>query len=123
MSVVPFFPLYESPVVSTTTSDLSRLSRITLSVVVTAYWIFTMPTITLNGELRPLPGLLTVAELLRRLGRDGARVAVEVNRDVVPLAQHGQTNIADGDRVEIVTLVGGGSLESPPTEKPLIVGR
>lgn len=81
-----------------------------------------MPSITLNGEPRPLAASLTVLDLLQSLGRDGRRVAVEVNCDVVPLAQHAQTTLNDGDRVEIVTLVGGGA-DVPPAEKPLVVGR
>jgi thiazole synthase len=82
-----------------------------------------MPTITLNGEPRPLPEPLTVSDLLRTIGRDGHAVAVEVNRDVVPRAQHAQTKLSDGDQVEIVTLVGGGSESAPPAEKPLVVGK
>src|SRR5260221_13822512 len=82
-----------------------------------------MPTITLNGKPRPLPEPLTVSDLLRTIGRDGQAVAVEVNRDVVPRAQHAQTKLNDGDEVEIVTFVGGGSADAPPAEKPLTVGK
>ena len=67
-----------------------------------------MPTITLNGESRPVPGPLTVADLLRSLGHDGRRVAVEVNREVVPRADHAAQALTDGDQVEIVNFVGGG---------------
>ncbi len=72
-----------------------------------------MPTITLNAEPRSFPGPLTVAELLRTLGRDPAKLAVEVNRHVVPRADHPTHSLNDGDAVEIVTLVGGGSGDGP----------
>ena len=48
-----------------------------------------MLTLTVNGEARTLSGPLTVAQLLERLGYDRRRVAVEVNFDVVPAAEHG----------------------------------
>jgi thiazole synthase len=81
-----------------------------------------MPTITLNGEQRPLPDPLTVSDLLRTLGFDNGKVAVELNFDVVPKAQHENTKLNNGDSVEIVTLVGGGSGNAPPADKPLVIG-
>src|SRR5262245_1634754 len=68
-----------------------------------------MPRITVNAEPRTLPDPLSVADLIRALGKDPAKLAVEVNRDVVPRAEHAARRLADGDAVEIVTLVGGGS--------------
>jgi thiazole synthase len=68
-----------------------------------------MPTITINAEPRSFPDPLTVADLLLALNKDAAKLAVEVNRDVVPRAAHADCRLADGDAVEIVTLVGGGS--------------
>jgi sulfur carrier protein len=50
----------------------------------------------------------TLIDLLGRLGLDGKRVAVERNLKIVPRAQHAGTVLRDGDRLEIVTLVGGG---------------
>jgi len=50
----------------------------------------------------------TVAELLEQLGLAGKLVAVEVNLQVVPREQHAACKLAPGDRLEIVTLVGGG---------------
>src|SRR5262245_9045421 len=83
-----------------------------------------MPTLTLNGEARELPGPLTVADLLARLGHDPRRVAVEVNRDVVPRQRQAEHPLRDGDAVEVVTLVGGGAADlQPPEEKPLTVGK
>src|SRR5258707_513681 len=64
-----------------------------------------------NGEVMTLPESLTVAELLDRLGYDRRRIAVEVNRAVVPRPQHDSRRLTPGDAIEIVTLVGGGSGE------------
>lgn len=83
-----------------------------------------MPKLTLNGEARELPGPLTVADLLAQLGHDPRRVAVEVNRDVVPRPRQSERSLLDGDEVEVVTLVGGGAPDpSVPEEKPLTVGK
>jgi thiazole synthase len=70
-----------------------------------------MLTLTINGEPRTLPNSLTLSELLRQLGYDRRRIAVEVNRQVVPLPRHDNHRLTPGDDVEIVTLVGGGSGE------------
>jgi sulfur carrier protein len=64
--------------------------------------------IVVNGERRELPDGETVTALLGRLGLDRAPCAVEVNRRVVPKAQQPDRHLADGDAVEVVTLVGGG---------------
>jgi thiamine biosynthesis protein ThiS len=64
--------------------------------------------IRLNGEPHELPGSLTVAALLDRLGIDSRRVAVERNLLVVRRAEYASTTIAEGDEVEIVNFVGGG---------------
>ncbi len=77
--------------------------------------------LTINGEPRTLAGALTVAQLLEQLGHDRRRVAVEVNREVVPARRHAEHPLKEGDAVEIVTLVGGGS-DAPPQERPLKVG-
>jgi thiazole synthase len=77
--------------------------------------------ITLNGQRRDLPAALTVAELLRLLEVRPEHVAVEVNRDLVTRARHGETRISEGDVLEVVTLVGGGAPEPLPPE-PLRIG-
>jgi thiazole synthase len=82
-----------------------------------------MLTLHINGEARQQPRPLTVAELLGQLGHDRRRVAVEVNEAVVPAARHAEHRLADGDRVEIVTLVGGGAEPAAPLDKPLAVGK
>jgi thiazole synthase len=74
--------------------------------------------LTINGEPKDLPDPLTVADLLARLGLDRRKVAVEVNEAVVPALRHGEHRLGSGDRVEVVTLVGGGSDPSPPTPLP-----
>ncbi len=61
-----------------------------------------------NGEPRDVPDGTTIAALLDLLGVDRRRIAVERNREIVPRAEHAATPLADGDRVEIVTMVGGG---------------
>lgn len=67
-----------------------------------------MPAIVLNGEPHPIRPGQTLASLIGELGLDSRQVAVERNRDIVPRAEHGQTVLADGDQLEIVTFVGGG---------------
>jgi sulfur carrier protein len=64
--------------------------------------------VTVNGEERQVPAGTTVLALLQILGLGGRPVAVEKNRDVVPRARHGEELLADGDRLELVTFVGGG---------------
>jgi thiazole synthase len=84
-----------------------------------------MPNLTINGESRDFPESLTVAGLLERLGYDRRRVAVEVNHEIVPAARHAEHPLHAGDRVEVVTLVGGGApaLPEEPADKPLVVGK
>jgi thiamine biosynthesis protein ThiS len=64
--------------------------------------------IVINGELRQFASSLSVAELLKQLDAEAPHVAVEVNEQLVPRAQHTQCQLANGDHIEIVTLVGGG---------------
>ena len=65
--------------------------------------------LSINGEARSLAApALTIAELLDELGLGGRRVAVEVNRRLVPRAKHAEAHLSEGDRVEIVEFVGGG---------------
>jgi thiazole synthase len=69
--------------------------------------------ILVNGEIRTTPRGTTVATLLAAMGVDPARVAVEKNSDVVPRRTWTEAPVADGDRIEIVAFIGGGS-EHPP---------
>jgi sulfur carrier protein len=64
--------------------------------------------VTVNGEPRDVPDALTVRGLLEHLELRSGPVAVEVNQDVVPRAEHASRVLRAGDAVEIVHLVGGG---------------
>jgi sulfur carrier protein len=64
--------------------------------------------LTVNGGLREVADGSTVAALLAELGLANQFVAVEVNRQVIPRARHPECRLKAGDKVEIVTLVGGG---------------
>jgi thiamine biosynthesis protein ThiS len=66
-------------------------------------------TITLNGDRFDVDGPLTVSALLARLDIDARRVAVEHNLVVLKRATFDTTEVHDGDQVEIVNFVGGGS--------------
>lgn len=65
-------------------------------------------TLTVNGQPTQLPPNATVAQLVDRLGLAHAACAVEVNKRLVPKRDHPAKVLADGDTVEVVTLVGGG---------------
>jgi thiamine biosynthesis protein ThiS len=65
--------------------------------------------ITLNGDAHELAGPLTVSDLLERLNIDPRRVAVERNLVVLKRDAFAQTAICEGDEIEIVNFVGGGS--------------
>ncbi len=77
--------------------------------------------IQLNGELRAIPAGLSVADLVRLLDLEPARVAVERNRALVPRADHAQTPVEPGDEFEVVTLVGGGAPDTEPAPE-LVIG-
>lgn len=64
--------------------------------------------VVLNGAEREVPEGTTVLALLEGASIDRRRCAVEVNREVVPKTRHGERALAPGDRVEVVTMVGGG---------------
>ena len=62
----------------------------------------------LNGQAREIPEAATIADLLGELQLTARQVAVEVNLELVPRARHAEHRLAPGDRLEVVTLVGGG---------------
>lgn len=64
--------------------------------------------IVVNGSSRQVPAALTVAALLAELAVEPRYVAVEVNQELVPRARHRDWKLAEGDQLEVVTLVGGG---------------
>ena len=65
--------------------------------------------ITLNGDPHEVAGPLTLSALLEQLKIDSRRVAVEHNLTVVKRAEYAITQIREGDEIEIVNFVGGGS--------------
>jgi sulfur carrier protein len=65
-------------------------------------------TIQVNGELRPAIAGGTVIDLLRELGLNDGRVAIERNLEILPRQKWSETLIVAGDRYEIVHFVGGG---------------
>jgi len=68
----------------------------------------TTVTITVNGELRATSAEATVADLLRDLGLEAGRVAIERNLEILPRPKWPETRLAADDRYEIVQFVGGG---------------
>jgi thiazole synthase len=79
--------------------------------------------LTVNGETRTAPPGTTVAGLLTTMGVDPARVAVERNQDVVPRRTWTEAPLADGDKIEVVAFVGGGSEPAPAGgDDPLVIG-
>lgn len=64
--------------------------------------------IYLNGQPHECASAATIAKLLADAGYAGRRVAVEVNREIIPRSLHAQHALAEGDRVEIVQAIGGG---------------
>jgi thiamine biosynthesis protein ThiS len=64
--------------------------------------------IILNGTAREIPDQTSAADLLDSLGLAGKRLALEVNREIVPRSRFEQHLIRPGDRVEIVQAIGGG---------------
>ncbi len=64
--------------------------------------------VTVNGQPRELAPGATIAALLVELGLDPRQLAVERNLELVPRTEHAATALAPGDRIEVVTLVGGG---------------
>lgn len=67
-----------------------------------------MIPITVNGSSVEIPHSMSVEELLRTVEVPKNYLAVEVNESVVAKEDHGSTMVGQGDRIEVVTLVGGG---------------
>jgi thiamine biosynthesis protein ThiS len=64
--------------------------------------------LTVNGEDKDLVGPLSVLGLVEFLGLDTRKVAVELNREIVPRSTYRQVGLNDGDVLEIVHFIGGG---------------
>jgi len=67
-----------------------------------------MMQILVNGEPRSVAPGLTAAQLVELLELGGHRLAMEVNREILPRSQYAAHQLRDGDRIEIVQAIGGG---------------
>lgn len=68
----------------------------------------TIIAIVVNGENREAKPDATVVDLLREMGLNAGRVAIERNLEILPRPRWAETHLAAGDRFEIVQFVGGG---------------
>ncbi|MHA6288410.1 sulfur carrier protein ThiS [Maricaulis sp. CAU 1757] len=64
--------------------------------------------LTVNGESRSVEPGTRLEGLVEALGLDGRKIAVERNLAIVPRSRYGDTQLENGDRIEIVAFVGGG---------------
>ena len=67
-----------------------------------------MLTLHINGEQKQFPPDFNVAQLVATMPLAGKRFAIELNGEIVPRSGHATTPLRDGDKLEIVTAVGGG---------------
>lgn len=63
--------------------------------------------VKINGESLDIAGK-TLEEYLKTTDYDSARIAIERNGEIVPKSKYGETTLAEGDCVEVVSFVGGG---------------
>lgn len=64
--------------------------------------------IVVNGEHRAVDPGLTAAQLVELLDLGGRRLAMEINREILPRSQYGEHQLRNGDQIEIVQAIGGG---------------
>lgn len=64
--------------------------------------------IVLNGREQDVDGDATIADLIAAAGLEGRRVAIEVNREIVPRSDYAARRLSANDRVEVVHAIGGG---------------
>ena len=64
--------------------------------------------VVVNGETRAVGAAVSIAGVVRALGLEGKRIAIERNGEIVPKSRYAQTRIEPQDRLEIVAAVGGG---------------
>ena len=64
--------------------------------------------ILLNGKTQILTDDIYLDTLIKQLDLTGKRLAVEINREIIPKSEHSQHKIKDGDTIEIVYAIGGG---------------
>ncbi len=75
--------------------------------------------VIVNGESRRISAGHTLADLVAELGLAGHRIAVELNRRIIPHGRYAEKTLKEGDRIEIVHAIGGGQPENEPD--PLII--
>lgn len=64
--------------------------------------------IQVNGDTHTLDAGSTLLQLIQLLELEGKRIAVEINEEIVPRSEHGNTVLNEGDNIEIVHAIGGG---------------
>lgn len=64
--------------------------------------------ITVNGESRELEPHTSLEQLIQLLDLQGKRLAIEVNRNIVPRSEYTNYQLSEHDQVEIVHAIGGG---------------
>ena len=67
-----------------------------------------MIALNVNGTPRQFEAAIKVADLVRSLGLEGKRLAVERNGEIVPRSDYAAVELTNGDAIEIVVAVGGG---------------
>lgn len=65
--------------------------------------------IQVNGESQELPDGISLEDLIHKLSLQPVRIAIELNRSVARRSEWATTMLNEGDRIEIVHFVGGGS--------------
>lgn len=78
--------------------------------------------VLINGETLELPEQFVLSDLITQLSLTPERVAIELNQRVVRRPDWAKTFLSDGDRIEIVHFVGGGSVESCRQQKGIGAG-
>jgi len=80
-------------------------------------------SLKINGEPHQLARPMSLAQLLASLGLDPAKIAVELNAEIVPRSTYGTVALGEGDQLEIVHFIGGGNapIAGLPTNKPLVI--
>ncbi len=67
-----------------------------------------MIEVTINGKPQKVATGSSVGDLVASLSLEGSSVAVERNKEIVPRSLHDEVKLEVGDRIEVVTIVGGG---------------
>lgn len=68
--------------------------------------------IQVNGEIRDIADGQTLSQLIEQLGLTGQRLAVEINREIIPRSEHAEHQLRANDKIEIVRAIGGGQPEA-----------